>query len=428
MTSGTFRSFPISEIVANRPERQRRELVNIDELAESIHRIGLIHPIVITPEGVLVAGERRFTACKSLGWTSIPVQLTTDLNDYELQCIELEENVKRVDLPWQDQCLAIARFHKLKAANEENWNQERTASALGLTSGTITKQLSVATEIEAGNVKVASADKFSVARNIVERNNERKKTSTLSAADGTISSIMGVSEDTPSRPVVPILNANFHSWQENYDGPRFNLIHCDFPYGIDVADAPRQNSAIVDHYDDSAGVYWSLCDRLARAMENVVAESAHLIFWYSMEKYTDTKAFLEGIGWVVNPFPLIWHKSDNAGVAPDPQRLPRRTYETAFFAQRGDRKLTQAGTKSNSFAFPGNRNDAIHVSEKPLPVLRHFLAMVCDEYSAVFDPTCGSGNALKVGLELKANNALGLELSPEFYANAIAGWSRKDAA
>lgn len=425
MTSGTFRAFPISDIVANRPERQRRELANIDELAESIHRIGLINPIVITAEGVLVAGERRLTACRQIGWTSIPVQFTTDLSDYELQTIELEENIKRVDLPWQDQCLAIARFHKLKSGHEENWSQEQTANALGLGQNTVSKHLAVANEIEAGNEKVSTADKFSVAHNVVERNNERRKTSAIAAADSAIGAALGIEVKIPERPVVPIFNLDFHEWQESYNGPKFNLIHCDFPYGINVADAPRQNSAIVDHYDDSADVYWSLCERLAFAMDNIIAESAHLIFWFSMEKYQQTKEWLEVCGWQVNPFPLIWHKSDNAGVAPDPQRGPRRTYETAFFCIRGDRKLTQAGTRSNSFAHPGNRNDAIHVSEKPIPMLRHFLAMVCDEYSTLFDPTCGSGNALKVGLELKASSVLGLEKSEEFYNNAIAGWEKK---
>jgi ParB/RepB/Spo0J family partition protein len=422
MTSGTFKSVLISSII-DRDEDQRAELTNIEELAESIHRIGLIHPIVINPSSVLVAGKRRLTACRSLGWTSIPVQFTTELPQYELQCIELEENIKRVDLPWQDQCLAIARFHKLKSTNEEDWSQEKTAQALGIVQNTVSKHLSVAIELAAGNEKVTNADKFSVARNIVERNNDRKKTSALSAVDLATSAILGV---TPSAPVVtiPLLNCDFHAFQEAYDGPRYNLIHCDFPYGINVADAPRQNSAIVDHYADSADVYWSLCDRLACAMGNIVAESAHLIFWFSMEKYQQTFELLDGMGWQVQPFPLIWHKSDNSGVAPDPQRLPRRTYETAFFCIRGDRKLTQAGTKANSFSYPGNRTDAIHVSEKPQAVLRHFLSMVCDEYSLLFDPTCGSGNALKVGLELKANAVLGLELSEEFYGNAVAGWSK----
>lgn len=427
MTSGKFKSFPISSIVVERSERQRRELNNIDDLAESIHRIGLINPVVITPDRVLVAGERRLTACKQIGWTSIPVQFTTDLSDYELQTIELEENIKRVDLPWQDQCLAIARFHKLKSEHEPDWSQDKTADAIGLSQNHVSRQLAVAEEISKGNEKVATADKFSVARNIVERNSERKKTSALATADVAISSALGIEPTVQAVPEVPIINTDFHEWQENYTGSKFNLIHCDFPYGINVADAPRQNSAITDHYEDSADIYWLLCDRLGAAMRNVVAESAHLIFWFSMEKYQQTKDLLTGIGWEINPFPLVWHKSDNAGVCPDPQRGFRRTYETAFFGARGDRKLTQAGTKSNSFAFPGNRSDAIHVSEKPKAVLRHFLAPLCDEYSALFDPTCGSGNALKIGLELKASNVLGLELSKEFYDNAVAGWNKNEA-
>ena len=54
MTSGTFRSIDTASIIVERSERQRRELRNIDELAESIQRIGLINPIVITQDGVLV--------------------------------------------------------------------------------------------------------------------------------------------------------------------------------------------------------------------------------------------------------------------------------------------------------------------------------------------------------------------------------------
>ena len=41
------------------PDRQRKEFKGIEELAKSIVQVGLIHPIIITPEGQLVAGERR---------------------------------------------------------------------------------------------------------------------------------------------------------------------------------------------------------------------------------------------------------------------------------------------------------------------------------------------------------------------------------
>jgi DNA modification methylase len=131
------------------------------------------------------------------------------------------------------------------------------------------------------------------------------------------------------------------------------------------------------------------------------------------------------MGWKCNPFPLIWFKSDGSGIAPDPQRGPRQTYEAAIFASRGDRKITQEGCVANSFPYPGRRDGAIHASEKPYVMLRHFMRMVCDEYSLVLDPTCGSGNALKVAEDLGAPKVLGLEQLPEFYEIAKDNWGKR---
>lgn len=421
MTSGNFTTFPVSAIVIKRDERQRRELKGIEELAESIHRIGLINPIVINPQGILVAGERRLTAIKSLGWTDVPVQFTTDLSDYELAVIELEENVKRIDLTWQDQCLAIEKFHTLKAEHEEGWKKEDTAQALGLSEREVNRHVSVAKEILSGNERVAKADKFTMALNLVTREAERRRDSVLDEIEVKASAVQVDKEpgEAPPKKVPPLIHDDFHEWAAGYTGTPFNLLHCDFPYGINVADSPRQNSGIQEFYEDSKDVYFALLDTLAMAMSNVVADSAHMIFWFSMDYYQVTMEKLTAMGWKVNPFPLIWHKSDNAGIAPDPQRTPRRTYETAFFCTRGDRKLTQAGAMANSFAFPGKKGpDGIHLSEKPVPMLTHFLRMICDDYSRVLDPTCGSGNALKAATTCGAPTVLGIERERAFYETA----------
>jgi len=423
MTSAVFRTFPISSIVVDRDTRQRKELRGIDELAESIARIGLINPIVITDDGVLVAGERRLTACTSLGWDHISVQLTSDLDDYTLQSIELEENIKRMDLTWQEEVDALARFHELKKANEESWSHQDTADSLGYSQPEVSKKLAVAAQLS--DPVIAKAERFSAAHNIVQRNTERKKSNAVEAFSANTKTMLA--EATGESPTTeakapPLLLTSFHDWRQTYDGPKFNLIHCDFPYGINVADAPRMSSTIKDHYEDSPDIYWALLARLALAMDNVVAESAHLIFWHSMRYHSDTKMELERMGWTVQPFPLIWHKSDNSGIAPDPQRGPRQTYAAAIFAYRGDRKITAAGCVANSFAYPGSRDGAIHVSEKPYAMLRHFLRMVCDEYSFVLDPTCGSANALKVAEDLGAPRVLGLEQMEEFYKIACDNW------
>lgn len=427
MTSAVFRSWPINSITIDRENRQRKELRGIDELAESIARIGLINPIVITDDGLLVAGERRLTACTQLGWDNISVQLTSDLDDYTLQSIELEENIKRENLTWQEEVDALARFHELKKANEEEWSYQDTADSLGYSKSDVSKKLAVAAQLS--DPIIAKAERFSAAHNIVQRNTERRKANAIESVVGKAEAFVAEAAGSPAPTAalpIPLLNTSFHTWQETYNGPKFNLIHCDFPYGINVADAPRMSSTIRDHYDDSPDVYWALLARLALAMENVVAESAHLIFWHSMRYHADTKLELERMGWTVNPFPLIWHKSDNAGIAPDPQRGPRQTYEAAFFAYRGDRKIAAAGCVANSFAFPGNRDGAIHVSEKPYPMLRHFLRMICDEYSYVLDPTCGSANALKVAEDLGAPRVLGLEQMLEFYDIACDNWMKRD--
>jgi ParB family chromosome partitioning protein len=56
-------------------QRHRRDLGDIDGLAESIGDLGLLHPITVDQHGNLGAGARRLAACKKLGWTEIDVRV-----------------------------------------------------------------------------------------------------------------------------------------------------------------------------------------------------------------------------------------------------------------------------------------------------------------------------------------------------------------
>ena len=56
---------PIAEIIVG--ERHRRNLGDIAGFARRIEELGLMHPIVIRPDGRLIAGERRLEAYKLLG-------------------------------------------------------------------------------------------------------------------------------------------------------------------------------------------------------------------------------------------------------------------------------------------------------------------------------------------------------------------------
>lgn len=404
MTSGKFTSFPIEGIWVDRATRQRKELTpaSVDALAQSIAKIGLINPITIERSGQLRTGETRWAACRQLGWTSIPVQFVEDLDEAELQLLELDENIKRTNLTWQEECEAVGRYHSLRKSIEPTWTQEQTGDALGLSQPATATRLSVFEEMQNPESRVHQATKMSEARTIVTRVKERRAAAVLES----------IAPAPKVERKVPLINADFNEWAPSYSGPKFNFLHCDFPYGIN-ADSQQQggNTVVMGEYDDSPDVYFRLLDTLGASMGNIVAESAHLIFWFSMRFYNTTLLRLTEMGWKVDPFPLVWHKSDNVGLLPDPLRGPRRTYEVALFASRGDRKIV--APVANSISSPTTKE--IHMSEKPLPVLSHFFRMVIDEYSTVLDPTCGSANAIRAAQRSGASAYLGLEKAPEFY-------------
>jgi IS605 OrfB family transposase len=74
--------------------RYRRDLGDIDGLARSIADVGLLHPIVVRPDGLLIAGERRLEACRRLGWATVPV---TEVDLEQVVRGELAENADRKD-------------------------------------------------------------------------------------------------------------------------------------------------------------------------------------------------------------------------------------------------------------------------------------------------------------------------------------------
>lgn len=426
------------EITVNRDERQRRELLDIDNLAQSIKLRGQLQPVVITRDHVLVAGERRYTAVEKLGDRPLRCVYTDELDAVELQAIELEENMKRLDLEWQDRCEAIMKYHEFKQKHNSAWSNADTARALVMSDSQVFRHLLVAAEMRAGNQMVKEALKFTTAVGIAERKLQRQESS---ETEQLLAMAAAKPKPTPAKPKAStqtdledaiaeteidhdldviatlesskatgyILNEDFKYWAEHYSGPKFNLIHCDFPYGVGMHKSDQGSGDAHGTYEDTPEIYWSLIDTLLNNLDNFCAPSAHLLFWFSMDFYEETYALLSK-HFKVSRFPLIWYKSDNSGILPDPNRGPRRVYETAFFASRGDRKIVRP--VSNVVAAGVTRGR--HMSEKSQEVLRHFFKMVVDEHSAVLDPTCGSGSAIRAAAASGAGRYLGLEINPEF--------------
>lgn len=90
----------------------REDFKEVDGLMESIANIGLIEPIIVRPKGnrfEIVAGHRRYEACRRLRWKEIPC-IIIDVDDKRALEIALVENLQRGNLDPIDEALAFKKY------------------------------------------------------------------------------------------------------------------------------------------------------------------------------------------------------------------------------------------------------------------------------------------------------------------------------
>lgn len=474
-----FRRVPLSLIVVRRDDRQRRE-IDTKGLIGSIKRRGVLQPIIVDEltDGTLelIAGERRLSCCRELGLPDIPIRLASTLSPIEREILELEENVKRSDLTWRETVKAVARIHELfeakAAASGESWTQSETAEEISIEQPTISLYLKVYSSFDDPNVERAGTVREAynlllrrdaraagnaleelisggeeivedqVIRNYTPITIEPDKNGVISAefdANGGVI-VREISKEKfeqdfgpiqPSLPIPdlePIRAENFLEWAPTYAGRKFNLIHCDFPYGVNlfgsngIRSGPNRSQMGQDEgesYDDEASTYQELVECLASNLDRLMSISGHIMFWYSnkveIDRWTrETFARLApSVSWT--RFPLIWLKSDNAGIAASPNYEPRHIYETCLLGSRGKRQIVKI--VSDAYSAPSDKS--IHSSAKPEPMLRHFMTMLVDAETSLLDPTCGSGTALRAAESLGARSVLGLERNPAMVEMAL---------
>ena len=138
MTTATIETYRIEDITLG--ERFRKDLGDVTELQDSIEELGLLHPIVVTTEGKLIAGARRLEAAKNLGWEEVPVTIAQNVNEAAKELLaERDENTCRMDMkPSEAARLGMAieeidaeqrrknRLHNLSLSRKRNGSDKST--------------------------------------------------------------------------------------------------------------------------------------------------------------------------------------------------------------------------------------------------------------------------------------------------------------
>lgn len=113
------REVSLSDLTISKGQVRTSEVgKDIDELAESISRIGLLEPIVVAPAATqgkyeILTGQRRFLAHKKLGRASILAMVrTSPVDEATAKVISLTENMVRSDLNRRDLITACTALYK----------------------------------------------------------------------------------------------------------------------------------------------------------------------------------------------------------------------------------------------------------------------------------------------------------------------------
>lgn len=109
--------------------RHRSDLGDLEALAESIEQQGLLQPITVTPEGVLVCGARRLAALRQLGVRKVSVWVRAGISDRLTQVLaEQDENAQHKPLSPTE---AAALYRECKTLLAEDAARRQIASRFG---------------------------------------------------------------------------------------------------------------------------------------------------------------------------------------------------------------------------------------------------------------------------------------------------------
>ena len=134
-----------TEIIIN--ARQRIDLGNIDEMVESMSRLGQITAITVERVGLeyhLIDGMRRLTAAKKMQWETIEVIFKENLTEMQRQEMELEADIKRKDRTWQERLLAVQKLNTLKQYSDPKWTRQKLADTVGQSVGHVSESMQIA--------------------------------------------------------------------------------------------------------------------------------------------------------------------------------------------------------------------------------------------------------------------------------------------
>lgn len=389
--------------IFDRFERTRTDYGDIPSLISSIRENGQIQPILITRglEGrlELVAGGRRRKACIE-GKMPIHAVVKESCSDIELRTLELEENVRRKDLSWDEQAKAVKDLDELKrkvhgskgpGRSGTGWNAEKTAEVTGTTSSRVRQQITLAKAVEK-MPELKQAKNENDALKMLKKLEEKLIVAELAKrASADASSTLA--------EIIECFNVgDAFEWMGNIEDGIYHFANVDTPYGVDLTKQKKIQTGVrtTDDYTE-----WSREDFIptfsvvAKEVYRLLRDDAWAVFWYGQEWYSEVCNALREAGFEIDKIPAVWFGGTGGAQCIQPELYLARAHEVFIVARKGHPIMAKRG-RVNVFCFDKVAPQAkIHPTEKPIELMQEIFEVFTVPGMRCVSPFLGSGNDVR---------------------------------
>jgi DNA modification methylase len=335
----------------------------------------------------------------------VPCVTLGDLSELEAEEAELDENIKRKDLTWQERANATARLIALRQ------KQTAASGALPPTVASIAlevkgsaegrhyvdtrREIIVAQHLHDPEVKAAKSveDAFKV----LKRKEEAARHVALAATVGA----------TFTADLHQVHNVDSFDWLEAYAGELFDVVCTDPIYGIGAdqfGDSGGIAAGGAHKYKDDYATWKRDMPRFARLAAKLTKPQAHLYAFCDVDRFVEFKAIMEDEGWTCFRTPIIWNKPAGSRL-PWIDFGPQRKYELVLYANKGRKPVTRIFPDLVSYPADTNLGWA---AQKPVDMFIDLLKRSVAPGDRILDPFAGSGPVFPAAHSLKCT-AIGLE-------------------
>lgn len=427
------------------------------ELKESIRRHGLLQAITVR-EGSggqyhLICGAHRLQAYKELleelqdrHFEGIPATVVNIQEDEELLLCELEENIRRKALTWQEETLSTGTiYNRIKKNNPEftvddlslllqqsrskvfhniDMFEHRLVFPAIFTFGEWSRAREELRRLKVAEIAKERLERQSANRVEVEEQEEKQ----LEGGD-----VIQQSNPIPdaSNWIFPDALQLLNSLEDN----SVDIICTDPPFGINIQWTRKRRKGTQvysEDYKDSEEEYFDLITPCMKEFARVLKPGSHLYMFFGIQQLGEIIKLLEKNKFLPCPVPIIWHRQGAGAACSQPYYLPASAYQAIIFAfAPGERKrLTKQG-KSNVITLPAvPANKKVHPLEIPSLVYGDLISRSSCPGDLMVDPFCGTGNSL-VGAMQSHCRVLGAEKREDYRHLAVLNvqerlnWERK---